>query len=427
MEQINHYHKAYAEARRCLQCYEAPCKTNCPAGIDVPRFIRHIANGDTARAAEIILSSNPLGLICGYLCSQETFCQKNCTSHKMGQAIEIQQLQLYATREEFDNLDTEAMSAAPSYSKYKIAIIGAGPSGLVCAQLLQRAGCTVTVFEQREFVGGHMSYDIPGLRINTEDRERNLLAMSQGLDIKYGKKWGEDFHLADLADYHAVYVASGKWTPRSLPLKGADLCGVMQAEDILAADAWRDKKPAQVGIIGAGNVAMDVAQVLATTGVQTVHVFFIGDPSVMEALPKEREAAWQKNVIFHLISLPKEICGDNGCVSGLICSRSSVLHQADGRWQTEAVEGYDFTIPLDMLVFAIGARTDSTLLASENLQLDATGHIICEQNLATTLPGVFAGGDIIGQGRGTIVQAVGDGAKAAQSILDYLQAKEGQA
>jgi glutamate synthase (NADPH/NADH) small chain len=430
------------EADRCLQCYDAPCTKGCPAGVEVDKFIRLISKGDIVGAAETIEKDNPFGLICGVICPHESLCQKDCTSHKLGRPIDIRNLQRYAletvrkegrgnsaiTRDEIPvqrinmggNIKFETYPAGAG----KIAVIGAGPSGLTCAMYLKQMGYQVEIFEQTLRAGGRLTQGIPGFRINQEMLNAELKVIIDSLTIHYGKVFGADITLSGLQEqgFKAVYLACGKWREKTLKLPGSDLKGVYNSSDILLGSEWQKRNHQKAAVIGAGNVAMDVAGTLVAAGLEEVHVFFIGSNKEVTAWQSEREDAWQKGIVFHMLALPEAIVGEEGKVKAIKFNRSKVLEGENGAWSVKPLEdALNFTYAVDMVVTSIGFDTPRDVLTAQGIELNKTGHIVVDANLQTNLPDIFAGGDLTESHSFSVVRAVGDGKRAALNIHRMMQ------
>ena len=440
---------AYLEANRCLNCWDPPCSRGCPAGIEVSRFIKLINSDDLLGAAEIIEKNNPLGLICGYICPQESLCQKNCTSNKLGRGIDIKGLQHYVVEESRKsglsnsflnrqdipsqniNIEGEINNIAINSDKDhkgKVAVIGAGPSGLVCGLFLKKLGYQVEVFEKNCFPGGKLTKGIPEFRLPKQVVEEELQDIIDLFTINYGKALGEDISLQSLSadGFDAVYLALGKWKNKMLTIPGSNLSGVYGFDAILADGGWRDQGYQKAAVIGAGNVAMDTARILIREGLEEVHIFFIATNNEVTAWKEEREDAWQDGVIFHMLAIPELVEEEGGKVKGLRFNRSQVIEKECGKWSVASLcNQYDFTYPIDMVVFAIGSDSDQEILAAQDLELDQMGHILIDDMMSTNIKGVYAGGDIVGLERGTVVQAVADGKRAALNIDNYLSGRDG--
>ena len=436
---------AFIEANRCLHCWDPPCDKGCPAGVEVSRFIRLLSKGDIMGASEVIEKNNPMGLICGWICPHSTLCQKECTSHKIGSAIDIRMLQRFALGETRDNDITNSFISNPDIMeqninisgeiheekiskdnnlKGKVAIIGAGPSGLVAGLFLSKLGHEVTLFEKNDYAGGRLVYGIPHFRLSREVLIKELEQITKRVSINYGKTFGIDFSINALVKegFDAIYVATGKWSENTNNIKGYELKGAYTADEVLTGNDWKDYKYKNAAVIGAGNVAMDTARVLVENGVENVYIIYRRTQKEMTAWPEEWEDTWNSGVVFQLLAVPDEIIGDvSGNVCSIRCIRTEPVSEIDSsRRSIRGIEGLDFQIPVDMVVSALGYNGDPKLYSSQGFEVDSKGHIKVNKGLAANIKGVFAGGDVIGSDRGTVVQAVADGKLAAINIHKYI-------
>ena len=440
---------SFIEADRCLNCWDAPCNKNCPAGINVSGFIRALSKGDYIGATEIIERDNPFGFICSWICPQEVLCQKNCIAAKLGIAIDIRTLQRFAIenfRKDYNGNTFFSNSEVDKFSiningkihvenifkisnynqkRKKVAVIGAGPSGLTAGLFLLKMGYQVIVFEKNHLAGGRVTYGIPDFRLPREIGLAEIQSASRLLKIKYGKELGEDISISKLFQegFSAVYLAIGKWEDNSLDINGRSLKGFFQTDGILISDDWKKIHYHNVAVIGAGNVAMDVARTLLENNRKSnVYIVYRRTSKEMPAWQEEREDSWDSGVTFQLLAIPVEIVGDRSAnVQMIKCARTS-LGKIDitGRRQPEIIEGYDFNLPADIVVAALGYQPNRNLLISQGLITDKNGFILVDEKLKTNLKNVFAGGDIIGKDRNTVVQAVADGKRAAINIHKHL-------
>ena len=440
---------SFIEADRCLNCWDAPCNIDCPAGINVSSFIRSLSKGDYIGAKEIIERDNPFGYICSWICPQEVLCQKNCIAAKLGRAIDIRTLQRFAienfrkdykgniffSNSEIDEVSiningkihVENIFKISNYDqeRKKVAVIGAGPSGLTTGLFLLKMGYQVVVFEKNHLAGGRVTYGIPNFRLPKKIGLAEIQSVSRLLKIKYGKELGKDISISKLFEegFSAIYLAIGKWKENSLDIKGSNLKGFFHADNILIDNDWKKIQYQNAAVIGAGNVAMDVARALKENNKKSnVYIIYRRTSKEMPIWQEERENGWEEGVIFQFLSLPVEIVGDRSAnVQMIKCVRTSPGKiDITGRKQPEIIEGYDFNLPIDMVVAALGYQPNRNLLISQGLITDKNGFILVDENLKTNLKNVFAGGDIIGMNRNTVVQAVADGKRAAINIHKHL-------
>ncbi|MCX5976651.1 MAG: FAD-dependent oxidoreductase [Coprothermobacterota bacterium] len=442
---------AYWEAARCLRCCDPPCNQGCPAGIDVARFIRQLSKGDVSGAADTIERDNPFGLICGWICPSEVLCQKDCTARKLGRAIDIRSLQRFAIEENRRAGSSNRFLTRPQLAEQRIvvegqvkreaptnvaassglvAVIGSGPAGLTCGLILVRLGYRVELWEKTDTIGGRLSHGIPSFRLDSAVLRSELEILASPLIIHRSRAFGMELGLDDLRRQgcQAVFLATGKWRENIPEIPGNQLIGVSTADQILTQEDWKSAGVKSAAVVGAGNAAMDVARSLLAEGVEMVHVLYRRTPKELTSWDEEREEAWQAGVIFHLLCLPVALEGDSaGRVRSIVCARTAPGPlDSSGRRSFRAVEGYSFELPVEMVVYALGYGTDCASLESQGIWVDEEGFVRVNEDLATNVDGVFAGGDLIGKGRGTVVQAVADGKRAALSIHQYLSRERRQ-
>ncbi len=407
--------QALIEAERCLYCYDAPCEKACPAHVPIPEFIQSIRSGNLKGAREILEEAHPLIESCGRVCPEESFCQSACTRAQIDSPIKIRELHRYVT----DNTDPSENLELPEANKGRIAIIGGGPAGLACARELRRFGYEPVIFEKKQ-LGGVPAQEISPTRLpfEVENREVKFLKDYFITDIKDGKVKT----LGNLKDeYKAVFIATGLIDELELDIPGKELDGVYHAREILRKVKAGNKSGLgkRIGIIGGGNVAVEVASVLAMEDPdRDVEVIYRRGLKELKAFKKEIEEAIDVGVTFQFLAIPKEIKGENGKVKGLVVIRAHLgKPDASGRRHPEPIPDSDFFIPLDSVVIAIGQKP-----ADFFPELDKTpkGLIKVDDNLRTSVKGVFAGGDIV-RGASTVVESVADGKKAAKAIAEFLE------
>ena len=443
---------SFIEADRCLNCWDAPCNSNCPAGINVSSFIRSLNKGDYVSAAEIIEKENPFGYICGWICPQEALCQKNCIAKQLGRAIDIRTLQRFAIeifRKDYkgntflndcrvDKLNIniggknhiENIPTIPNHNqkRKKVAIIGAGPSGLTTGLFLLKMGYQVVIFEKEQLAGGRITHGIPDFRLPREIGLAEIESVSCLLKIEYGKELGKDITTSTLfkENFSAIYLAIGKWRENSLDMKGSNFNGFFHADNILIGSDWKRIQYQNAAVIGAGNVAMDVARALKENNKKSnIYIIYRRTSKEMPTWQEERENGWEEGIIFQFLSLPVEIIGDGSANIQMIKCARTLPGKIDitGRRQSDIIKGCEFNIPVDMVVAALGYQPNHNLLISQGLIVDEKGFVLVDENLKTNIESVFAGGDIIGKDRNTVVQAVADGKRAAINIHKYLSSR----
>ena len=454
--------EAVLEARRCIQCPDTPCVGGCPVGVPIPRFVEQVAQGNFARAYAIVKSANALPAICGRVCPQESQCEGQCTRGKNGEPVGIGRLERFASDWAFahpeeakgamDELRAECAAgdelacsiwrgAEGAVSKdlagKRVAVIGSGPASLTCAGELAKRGCDVTVFEALHKVGGVLTYGIPEFRLPKDLVAREVSKLGDnGVSFEMNALVGKLYDIDELMDergFDAVFVGTGAGLPGYLGIEGEGLNGVMVASELLTrvnlmkAYLFPEyETPVYAGkkcvVVGGGNVAMDAARTAKRLGADVTVVYRRGRDE-MPARAEEVHHAEQEGIEFRLLTNPVRILGDeNGWVSGVECVRMELGEpDASGRRRPQAVEGSEFVIGIDMLVMAVGSKSNP-LIAKTTPGLDVTSRnliVADERTCATSKPGVFAGGDAV-IGAATVILAMGAGKRAAAGIAAYL-------
>lgn len=429
---------AVAEAERCLNCKVPNCRKGCPVAVDIPGFIAKIKERDFDGAIAKIQESNSLPAICGRVCPQENQCEKNCVLGIKGEAVAIGRLERFAA-DRFMAKATAVKSGNVVRKNQKVAVIGAGPAGLTCAGDLAKRGYQVTIFEALHQAGGVLSYGIPEFRLPKEkvvQREiKNIenLGVKIELDAVVGRLYTVD-ELMDEGGFAAVFLGTGAGLPRFQGISGESLNGVYSANEFLTRcnlmKAYKFPEYAtplavgeKVAVVGGGNVAMDAARTALRLGAQKVYIVYRRSETEIPARREEVEHAKEEGIEFRLLTNPTEILGnETGWVKSMRCVQMKLGEPDDsGRRRPIAVDGSEFELPVDTVIIAIGTGPNPIIAqTTEGLATTKRGNIVADENtLATSKPGVFAGGDIV-TGAATVILAMGAGKKAAAAIDEYL-------
>jgi len=440
---------ALKEAERCLQCPRdyAPCIKGCPVHIDIPGFIaklrEHKDNPHKAvkEALRVIWACNSLPAITGRVCPQEEQCEGVCVVGKVGDPINIGKLERfvadYAREHGID--DELLMEEVPKIQKNgrRVAVIGAGPAGLTCAAELAKMGYEVTIFEALHEPGGVLAYGIPEFRLPKEILRKELKKLQiLGVEIKTDHIVGRTIIIPELLEeYDAVFIGTGAGTPKLLNIPGINLNGIYSANEFLTRinlmKAYKFPEydtPIIVGkkvvVIGAGNTAMDAARSALRLGAEVTIAYRRGEED-MTARIEEVEHAKEEGVKFMFFVNPVEFIGDEeGRVKAVKFEKMKPLEEKDARGKRKIIgTGEYITVEADTVIIAIGQVPNKILWkTTPGLKVTEKGTIVVDENLMTSIPGVFAGGDAI-RGEATVILAMGDGRKAAKAIHEYLSSK----
>lgn len=428
--------QARLEATRCLKCKNAPCIKGCPVGIDIPAFIEQITIGDFSGAIATIKKNSMLPAVCGRVCPQEVQCQLPCTLGKIlknvEKAVSIGRLERFVADLERESGNLRPPEVKPPTGK-KVAIVGSGPAGITAAADVRREGHDVTMFEAFHKAGGVMMYGIPEFRLPKAIVQRELDTLrSMGVHIVTNFVVGRTRKLQDLMDkdgFDAVFVGTGAGLPKFMNIPGENLIGVYSANEFLtranlmrAYDRGRAHTPIvearRVAVLGGGNVAMDAARMAVRLGAREVHLVYRRTEAEMPARVEEVHHAKEEGVIFHILENAKRIIGDaKDQVIGMECVRYELGAPDDsGRPRPVEIKNSEFRMELDTVVVAIGNESNPLIKqTTANLTTNKRGNIVVDDDGKTSLNAVYAGGDIV-LGAATVILAMGQGRRAAQSI-----------
>jgi len=434
------YEQAVEEAKRCIQCKKPACVPGCPVNVDIPSFVKAVAEGDLPLAARILYSTNSLPAICGRVCPQETQCEQNCALGKKGEPVSIGRLERFVSDWARENPEESGVFRVdlPKATGKKVAIIGSGPAGLTCAADLAKAGHKVVMYEALHLPGGVAVYGIPEFRLPKKivQAEVNYLTSVLGVELKLNEVIGRSATLDELlADgYNAVFLGIGSGAPMFLNIPGENSNMVYSANEFLVRlnlmKAYLFPKydtPVKVGkkvaVVGAGNVAMDAARWALRMGADDVYIVYRRTEAEMPARLEERENAKEEGVIFKLLTLPVRIIpNEHGSVEAMECVEMELGEPDDsGRRRPVLKPGSEFCIEIDTFIPALGTQPNPLLpKRTPSLEITKRGTVVADEKGRTTKKGTWAGGDIV-TGAATVISAMGAGKIAAADMSDYLK------
>jgi len=428
---------AIEEAKRCLQCKNHPCTEGCPVEVDIPNFIKEIAEGNFDKAVEVLKTKTSLPAVCGRVCPYENQCEGNCTLLKIGEPVAIGRLERFLADYERKKGVKPPKKTKPTGKK--VAVVGAGPAGLTCAGDLAKMGHEVVVYEALHAPGGVLMYGIPEFRLPKAIVHAEVDYIKKlGVEVNYDVVVGKTILVQELLDdYDSVFIGTGAGLPNWLNIPGESLDGVYSANEFLtrvnmmkAYDFPHHCTPCKVGGIaatfGAGNVAMDCARTSLRMGAKKSYIIYRRTEKEMPARNEEIHHAKQEGVIFKLLTSPIEFIGDdNGKIKAVKCIEMKLGEPDDsGRRRPVPIPDSEFTIEIDTALVAIGQSPNPLVPESmKELVTEKWGNLKVDENGETTVKGVFAGGDIA-TGAATVILAMGAGKKAARAIDEYLKSKK---
>jgi glutamate synthase (NADPH) small chain len=427
---------ALSEAERCLRCKKPRCVPGCPVGIDIPGFIAAIQHRDFKLSYRILKTSNALPAVCGRVCPQESQCEATCVVGAKFKPVAIGRLERFVADVAMGR-GWDEVPAIPAGVQKRAAIIGSGPSGLACAGDLARNGVKVTIFEALHVAGGVLKYGIPEFRlpdviIDVEIENLKKLGVEIKLDAIIGKLFTIPQLLGDMG-YDAAFVGTGAGSPKFAGIPGEAFNGVFSANEFLTrVNLMRGHRQPiydtpvgmgkRVAVVGAGNTAMDALRVAKRMGAESVTCVYRRSRRESPARAEELEHAIEEGIDFMWLTAPVEIVGNSaGWVTGMRVQKMELGEpDASGRRRPVAVEGSDTLLDVDTVIYALGTTANPIIAqTTPGLAVNKWGYIEVDERGMTSIPGLFAGGDIV-TGAATVILAMGAGRRAAKGMLDYM-------
>ena len=431
------YEMAVNEAKRCLNCPKKPCRSACPVQIDIPAFIERVANEDMEGAYQVLTASSALPAVCGRVCPQETQCESKCVRGIKGEPVGIGRLERFVA--DWHREHVQDTPVAPAPNGHKVAVIGAGPSGLTAAGDLAKLGYKVTIYEALHLAGGVLVYGIPEFRLPKVIVQKEIDGLkAMGVDIETNMVIGKVLTIDELFEmgFEAVYVASGAGLPRFMGIPGESLKGVYSANEYLTrinlmkAYLPDSKTPikhsGKVAVVGGGNVAMDAARSAKRLGAKEVYIVYRRGMEELPARKEEVEHAEEEGIIFKTLCNPVEILpGEDGFVRAITCIEMELGEpDASGRRRPIEKKGSEFTMDVDTVIMSLGTSPNPLIRSTTpGLETNRHGCIVTEGDEGkTSREGVYAGGDAV-TGAATVIKAMGAGKAAAKAIDEYIRNK----
>jgi dihydropyrimidine dehydrogenase (NAD+) subunit PreT len=417
--------EAIVESRRCLGCFDAPCIQACPAGVDIPTFIRRLREENPQGAGELVYQACPLSATCGSTCPTDVLCEGACVLKDLGQSpVRIGALQTIVASQ-YQDLDEVKSNPHPA----SVAVVGAGPSGLGCAMQLARLGHHIHVFDESATIGGLVERVIPAHRLPHAVVDMDLQRLTHlGIEFSFKHRIGADQARLLTKEYDAIYLAVGLGSLNQLPVQGSDLLGVESAMDYLASARQHAKGTAEraatgkiVAVIGGGNVALDAAVVAKRSGAERVIVLYRRTKEQMPGWEREYLEASALGVEFRWLSIVEEVISAGKGIKALrVASMRLGVEGADGRRRVDPdPEAGSYTLPCDQVIHALGQVLDPAIASAFGLAVSPRGTIAVDPiTYRAGLSKLFAGGECV-SGGSTIVASMSQGMQAAQTIHSW--------
>lgn len=401
------------EAKRCLQCKRPLCKEGCPVNTPVNEVIKLLLDGNIIEAGETLFKNNPLSVVCSLVCPHEKQCQGHCVLGRKGNPVQVGSVENYISDYYLNFISPESKKD----KNKKVAIIGSGPAGITISIILASKGYDITIFEAHDKIGGVLRYGIPSFRLSKDILEKlKDKLISMGIKIRPNTLIGQDITVDDLFrdEYKAVFIGTGVWKSKALGIKGETLGHVHYAIDYLKnPEVYELGK--KICVIGAGNVAMDVARTALRNGTREVYIMARRGPEDIQAEKMEVEYAKIDGVKFEFYKAPVEITDE-----GIKYVKTEVIREEGSRGRVVPVEGSEAIFEADSIIIASGQGPRANIVSTTNgINVTNSGLVATDEYGHTTREGVFASGDVV-TGAKTVVEAVRLSKVVAQAMDEYV-------
>jgi glutamate synthase (NADPH/NADH) small chain len=426
---------AQAQASRCINCPDPPCAQTCPLGNRIPVWLALVADGRFLEAAEVSRTTSNMPEICGRVCPQERLCEGACILNARTEPVAIGALEKFLNEYAFAHGGVDVTPVEPN--GFKVAVVGSGPGGLACADELANLGYAVTVFEAQSRAGGLLVNGIPSFKLEKSIVERRLALLRKlGVVFRCGVKVGRDISLSALREqFDALYLAIGAQKPKELKIPGAELRGVFDALPFLIQkniepapnEPLIDVRGKRVAVLGGGDTAMDCLRTAIRSGAREAICIYRRDLENMPGSRREYLNATEEGARFLFLTNPIALSGNgNGAIAAARCVQMELGEpDAKGRRKPREIAGSEFDVPVDVVLVAFGFDPVPIFAAgnADNIEVNSWGGVVVDANQMTSVPGIFAGGDLV-RGPDLVVRAVRDSRKAAAGIHQYLSAQK---
>ena len=410
--------KIKEKALYCLNCKIKPCSVKgCPLNNNIPEFIEQVKNENYEKAYEILSETTVMESICGRICAHEKQCQGSCTRKIKGESVSIGNLEAFVGDYAIKNSLKIKKNINEKLLDKKVAIIGGGPSGLTCAAFLAKHGVKVTIYERYDFLGGILIYGIPEFRLSksiVKDVINKILEL--GIDVKYNQKLGDNLRLEDLNKYDAIYLSFGGNISYKMGIEGENLKGVYGANELLEYGNYPDFTDKEVIINGGGNVAIDIARVIKRKNAKKVTIVYRRDKEQMPAEEKEVQDAENEGIEFLFKNNILKINGKEEVESIELIKTELIKKEGDTRLSPVNISGSNYLKKADYVIMALGSKLDD-FVKDLGLELTDKDYIKVDENLRTSNPKIYAGGDVIGKEK-TVAHASRNGRDVANKMME---------
>lgn len=407
------------ELAYCLNCKNRPCTNGCPLSNSIPDVIKLAKDGNMEEAYMKLTNTTILGSICGRICPHYKQCMGSCIRGIKGESVSIGNIEAFVSDYGLENKLYKKIQMTDELKGKKVAVIGGGPSGITCSYFLKRAGAEVTIYEKYKELGGILSHGIPEFRLERDVLNNTIKAiLDLGINVEYGKELGKDLDIKELSNsYDAVFVSIGANISTKMNIPGEELDGVYGGNELLEKGNHPSYTGKRVAVIGGGNVAMDAARTIKKIGAKEVFVIYRRAEEQMPAERKEIEDAKRDGVKFLFQNNITKIIGEDK-VEKIECIKTELVQkEGDTRLSPVNIEGSNYIMEMDYVVMAVGAKPEEKYIS--DFEKNKWGYIDVNENMETSIPKVYAGGDIVGE-KATVAWAARSGRNAAKSIIEKL-------